>query len=66
MSKEIEKAEEIFTLMILGKMNVTEINSLTDLERFYLSKWFKERYENEKKFYKEVPQSLKTKQRWVM
>ena len=51
--------------MILGKMNVTEINSLTDLERFYLSKWFKERYENEKKFYKEVPQhlSIKPKQR---
>ena len=58
MSKEVEKAEEIFTLMILGKMNVTEINSLTDLERFYLSKWFIERAKNEKKFYKEVPQSL--------
>lgn len=63
MRKEKEKAEEIFTLMILGKMNVTEINSLTDLERFYLSKWFIEKAKNEEKFYKEVPQSLKTKQR---
>ena len=54
MSKEVEKAEEIFTLMVLGKMNVTEINSLTDLERFYLSKWFIERAKNEEKFYKEV------------
>ena len=63
MSKEVEKAEEIFTLMILGKMNVTEINSLTDLERFYLSKWFIERAKNEAKFYKEVPQSLKPKRR---
>ena len=58
MSKEVEKAEEIFTLMILGKMNVTEINSLTDLERFYLSKWFIERAKNEKNYKRFVPQSL--------
>ena len=53
MSKEVEKAEEIFTLMILGKMNVTEINSLTDLERFYLSRWFREKKNLEEQFYRE-------------
>ena len=63
MSKEVDKAEEIFTLMILGKMNVTEINSLTDLERFYLSKWFIKRAKNEEKFYKEGSTISKPKQR---
>jgi len=53
MSKEVEKAEEILTLMILGKMNVTEINSLTDLERFYLSRWFREKKNLEEQFYRE-------------
>ena len=47
MSKEKEKAEEIFTLMTIGKMTVTEINSLTDVERFLLSKWFIEKGMNE-------------------
>ena len=47
MSKEEEKAKEIFTLMTIGKMTVTEINSLTDVERFYLSKCFIEKGMNE-------------------
>ena len=47
MSKEEEKAKEIFTLMTIGKMTVTEINSLTDVERFLLSKWFIEKGMNE-------------------
>ena len=47
MSKEKEKAKEIFTLMTIGKMTVTEINSLTDVERFYLSKCFIEKGMNE-------------------
>ena len=47
MSKEKEKAKEIFTLMTIGKMTVTEINSLTDVERFLLSKWFIEKGMNE-------------------
>ena len=33
MSKEVEKAEEIFTLMILGKMNVTENKKLIKANR---------------------------------
>ena len=47
MSKEEEKAKEIFTLMTIGKMTVTEINSLTDVERFYLSKCFIEKVKEE-------------------
>jgi len=41
--KEVEKAKEIFILMTTGKMTVTEINSLTDKERFFLSKCFDEK-----------------------
>lgn len=52
-TKEIEKAKEIFTLMTIGKMTVTEINSLTDKERFFLSKWFIEKAKLEEEFYNE-------------
>ena len=47
MNKEKEKAKEIFTLMTIGKMTVTEINSLTDVERFLLSKCFIEKVKEE-------------------
>ena len=34
------KCEEIFILMKIAKMTLTEVNTLTDNERFYLSKYF--------------------------
>ena len=34
---ELKKSEEIFILMKIGKMTLSEINTLTDKERFYLS-----------------------------
>ena len=42
MSKESEekKINEIFILMKLGKMTLTEVNTLTHKERFYLSQFF--------------------------
>ena len=58
--KEIEKAKEIFILMTTGKMTVTEINSLTDKERFFLSKWFIEKAKLEEEVYNE---KFKPKQR---
>ena len=58
--KEVEKAKEIFTLMTAGKMTVTEINSLTDKERFFLSKWFIEKAKLEEEVYSE---KFKPKQR---
>ena len=58
--KEVEKAKEIFTLMTIGKMTVTEINSLTDKERFFLSKWFIEKAKLEEEVYSE---KFKPKQR---
>jgi hypothetical protein len=48
-----KKSEEIFILMNIGKMTLTEINTLTDRERFFLSKWFMEKVKNEEKMYKE-------------
>jgi hypothetical protein len=39
--------------MDIGKMTVTEINTLTDNERFFLAKWFMEKVKNEEKMYKE-------------
>lgn len=51
--EEIEKSKEIFYLMNIGKMTLTEINTLTDKERFFLSKWFMEKIENEKKMFKD-------------
>jgi hypothetical protein len=53
MDEEQKKSEEIFTLMNIGKMTVTEINTLTDKERFFLSKWFMEKVKNEEQMYKE-------------
>ena len=53
MDEEEKKSEEIFILMNIGKMTLTEINTLTDKERFFLSKWFMEKVKNEEKMYKE-------------
>ena len=39
--------------MNIGKMTVTEINTLTDKERFFLSKLFIEKVKNEEQMYKE-------------
>jgi hypothetical protein len=44
---ENKKIEEIFILMKLGNMTLTEINTLSDKERFFLSRWFKEYHDNE-------------------
>lgn len=44
---ENKKINEIFILMKLGNMTLTEINTLTDKERFFLSRWFKEYHDNE-------------------
>jgi hypothetical protein len=53
MDEEEKKSEEIFILMNIGKMTLTEINTLTDKERFFLSKLFMEKVKNEEKMYKE-------------
>lgn len=47
-----KKSEEIFTLMNIGNMTLTEINTLTDKERYFLSKWFLEKAKNEIEIYK--------------
>jgi hypothetical protein len=53
MDEEQKKSEEIFILMKIGKMTLTEINTLTDNERFSLSKWFMESAKNEEQVYKD-------------
>lgn len=53
MDEEQKKSEEMFILMKIGKMTVTEINTLTDKERFFLSKWFMEAAKNEEQMYKD-------------
>lgn len=44
---ENKRINEIFILMKLGNMTLTEINTLTDKDRFFLSRWFKECHDNE-------------------
>lgn len=51
MTEEDIKINEIFILMNIAKMTLTEINTLTDKERFFLSKYFYQRYEDEKSMY---------------
>ena len=48
-SLEHKKSEEIFILMKLGNMTITEINTLTSKERFLLSKEFMADLEAQKK-----------------
>ena len=47
--QEQKKCEEIFILMNLAKMTLTEINTLTENERMYLSKSFMQQFEAEQK-----------------
>ena len=53
MDEEQKKAEEMFILMKIGKMTITEINTLTSKERFLLADAFqrhaKEEWEAQKK-----------------
>lgn len=49
MDEEFKKAHEKFVLMVICKMTITEINTLSDNERFYLYKYFIEKYNDEKK-----------------
>jgi len=60
-NEEQKKSEEIFILMKLGKMTLTEINTLTDNERFFLSKWFMESAKNEEQALKEGLKKLHRK-----
>lgn len=52
MDEEQKKSDEIFILMNVGKMSVTEINTLTDKEKHFLSKWFMEKVSEEEKIWK--------------
>jgi hypothetical protein len=47
-SKAAKKCEEIFILMNLAKMTLTEINTLSNEERYILSEWFKQQAKKEK------------------
>jgi len=49
-------AQEIFILINIAKMTLTEINTLTDAERILLSKWFFEKFESEQKIQQEYGQ----------
>lgn len=56
MNDDIEtakKCEEIYVLMNVAHMTLTEINTLTDKERLYLTRWFLQKYENEQRTYRE-------------
>jgi hypothetical protein len=53
MEEEQKKSEEIFILINIGKMTVTEINTLSNKERFFLSNWFMEKSKNEEQIYKD-------------
>jgi len=53
MEEEQKKSEEIFILINIGKMTVTEINTLSNKERFFLSNWFMEKAKNEEQIYKD-------------
>ena len=43
------KSKQIFILLKIGNMNLTEINTLTDNERYFLSNWFIEENIKEEK-----------------
>ena len=50
---DIKRCEEIFVLIKLAKLTLTEINTLSDEERSILSQWFKESAEEEKRVMKQ-------------
>ena len=50
---DIKRCEEIFILIKLARMTLTEINTLSDEERSVLSQWFKESAEKERQILKQ-------------
>jgi len=50
--KEIKKSQDIFYLMVLAKMSLTEINTLTENERILLSEFFVEKSKKEEELIK--------------
>jgi len=50
--KEIKKAQDVFYLMVLAEMSLTEINTLTENERGLLSEYFVEKDKKEMEFMK--------------
>jgi hypothetical protein len=50
---DMKKCEEIYVLIKLAKMTLTEINTLPDGERSILSQWFKESAEREQRIMKQ-------------
>ena len=50
---DIKRCEEIFILIKLAKLTLTEINTLSDEERSILSQWFKESAEKERQILKQ-------------
>ena len=50
---DMKKCEEIFVLIKLAKLTLTEINTLSNEERSILSQWFKESAEKERQILKQ-------------
>jgi len=50
---DVKKCEEIFILIKLAKLTLTEINTLSDEERSILTRWFKESAEKERQILKQ-------------
>jgi hypothetical protein len=50
---DVKKCEEIFILIKLAKLTLTEINTLSDEERSILTRWFKESAEREQRIMKQ-------------
>jgi len=50
---DIKRCEEIFILIKLARMTLTEINTLSDEERSILTQWFKESAEKERQILKQ-------------
>jgi len=51
---EYSNSEEIYILIELGKMSLTEINTLPDKEKFFLARFFLEKVKEEEKTSKEM------------
>jgi hypothetical protein len=53
MNTDMKKCEEMYILIKLAKMTLTEINTLSNEERSILSQWFKESAEREQRIMKQ-------------
>jgi hypothetical protein len=53
---EEQRIQEIFLLMTLGKMTLTEINTLTDKQRIMLLQMFIDKLKKEEEFFKRESQ----------